>query len=470
MIKYLINEKSPDLDDSDFFHLNYFKNSDSILSESMPNINDSFFYSDSFPVQCENLNIDQMNDIFKNSILNGHEKDEENQNIFYSYNKEIVQHLENEKEIKENITQQNIENINLNLFKSIEYNKDNKIKQKRLLGKKLKNSGELDNKENKAKNGNKNLFTIERDSQRKIQLDNYSINLFEAIYHWIKPKLENQIPKFLSKYKINPPDYKAFTHNTNYNYIRFFLDIKYKYILQMNKLDKEILDQLFILLKIKKPIPSFNKKENELTNDEYNLAKKLLKVILNGKRNKFEETDYDYLYKNEIDDTDKVKIKSDLIKLLIKKGYKNKNEEKLLKKDIFRLNQLFVEYKLKNSKNFQNKNKILINEIEKIIEIKELNMTLREIIIQFFNSGNDFQIFYENKVKDIDINFELQNKYSLSKIYINKENNNITCGFIKMVENKTKKNIKEIQNLAKYFSNKNINQLEIKKYIENYKK
>ena len=35
MIKYLINEKSPDLDDSDFFHLNYFKNSDSILSESM---------------------------------------------------------------------------------------------------------------------------------------------------------------------------------------------------------------------------------------------------------------------------------------------------------------------------------------------------------------------------------------------------------------------------------------------------
>ena len=39
-----------------------------------------------------------------------------------------------------------------------------------------------------------------------------------------------------------------------------------------------------------------------------------------------------------------------------------------------------------------------------------------------------------------------------------------------MVENYTKKNEKVIQNLTQYFYNKNINELEIQKYIENYQK
>lgn len=90
-------------------------------------------------------------------------------------------------------------------------------------------------------------------------------------------------------------------------------------------------------------------------------------------------------------------------------------------------------------------------------------MTLRELIIKFLSS-EDFLTFYENKLKDIDIYFESINKYSLSRIY-----NDITCGFIIMVESKTKKNEKIIHDLANYFYNKNINESEIQKYIDNYK-
>ena len=231
----------------------------------------------------------------------------------------------------------------------------------------------------------------------------------------------------------------------------------------MTKIDKVILDELFNILKIK----NLKKNEYELSDEEYILAKELLKVIINNKKNILEETDLEYLTKNEINDTDKDKIESEIIKLLINKGYKDQNEEKLQTNDIVYLDKLFFEFKLKNTRNFQNKNKTIINEIEKKTEIKELNMTLREIIIQFFSSP-DFQLFYENEVKNIDISFESRNKYFLSQIYRNNNNDGYTCGFIIMVENYTKKNEKEIKNLTKYFCNKNINESEIKKYIENY--
>ena len=176
-----------------------------------------------------------------------------------------------------------------------------------------------------------------------------------------------------------------------------------------------------------------------------------------------QESDIEYLNKDEINDIDKEKIQSEIIKLLKIKGYKDKNENELVKNDKVRLNHIFIESKLKTSRDFQNKNKILINEIEKITQIKELNMTLRELIIKFLSS-EDFLTFYENKLKDIDIYFESINKYSLSRIY-----NDITCGFIIMVESKTKKNEKIIHDLVNYFYNKNINESEIQKYVDNYK-
>ena len=241
----------------------------------------------------------------------------------------------------------------------------------------------------------------------------------------------------------------------------------------MTNIDKEKLEELFVILKIKKPvIPSDKKEKIKLTDKEYVLAKKLL--LINKKiqlrendkvdiKDTDQESDIEYLNKDEINDIDKEKIQSEIIKLLKIKGHKDKNENELVKNDKVRLNHIFIESKLKTSRDFQNKNKILINEIEKITQIKELNMTLRELIIKFLSS-EDFLTFYENKLKDIDIYFESINKYSLSRIY-----NDITCGFIIMVESKTKKNEKIIHDLANYFYNKNINESEIQKYIDNYK-
>ena len=241
----------------------------------------------------------------------------------------------------------------------------------------------------------------------------------------------------------------------------------------MTNIDKEKLEELFVILKIKKPvIPSDKKEKIKLTDKEYVLAKKLL--LINKKiqlrendkvdiKDTDQESDIEYLNKDEINDIDKEKIQSEIIKLLKIKGHKDKNENELVKNDKVRLNHIFIESKLKTSRDFQNKNKILINEIEKITQIKELNMTLRELIIKFLSS-EDFLTFYENKLKDIDIYFESINKYSLSRIY-----NDITCCFIIMVESKTKKNEKIIHDLANYFYNKNINESEIQKYIDNYK-
>ena len=458
-----------------FERLNYSKNNDPIhseCSEYISNMIDNIisFNNRSNPpkIEHENMSTEEMINRFKQNILNEDEKEEENKNISVIFNKEPNQYLKIKKEIlgseKENeIEQQKEENSNLSLLHILEVNKENKRKQKKLLGKKVQRPLEMKPKEKNTKEPIIKLFKTERDSQRKIQKDNYSIKLFKAINDWIIAKIQSQIPDSLSEFEINPPDYKVFTHNTNYNYIRFFLDIRYKYILQMTKIDKVILDQLFNILKIK----NLKKNEYELSDEEYILAKELLKVIINNKKKVLEETDLEYLTKNEINDTDKDKIESEIIKLLINKGYKDQNEEKLQTNDIVYLDKLFFEFKLKNTRNFQNKNKTIINEIEKKTEIKELNMTLREIIIQFFSSP-DFQLFYENEVKNIDISFESRNKYFLSQIYRNNNNDGYTCGFIIMVENYTKKNEKEIKNLTKYFCNKNINESEIKKYIENY--
>lgn len=467
--------------DSDLDTLNNIKNKTPNFSECISNesYNNYLYYSNSFSNQNKNMNPEEMNDIFKGPIFNEEKTEDENQYGFEIYNKTQTPHLVNKKDITENekeneITQPKLEDvINLDLFEGVEDNKDSKRKQKKLLGKKLKSPVDVDHKEKNAKGNKQKLFHAERDSQRKIQIDNFSIFLFEAIFHWIKPIIEKQIPDSLSQYKINPPDYKVFTHNTNYNYIRFFLDISYKYILQMTNIDKEKLEELFVILKIKKPvIPSDKKEKIKLTDKEYVLAKKLL--IINKKiqleendkadiKDTDQESDIEYLNKDEINDIDKEKIQSEIIKLLKIKGYKDKNENELVKNDKVCLNRIFIESKLKTSRDFQNKNKILINEIEKITQIKELNMTLRELIIKFLSS-EDFLTFYENKLKDIDIYFESINKYSLSRIY-----NDITCGFIIMVESKTKKNEKIIHDLVNYFYNKNINESEIQKYIDNYK-
>ena len=444
-----------------FDYINFVEKNDPMFSESK--IDRSYinkYLRSSWSSGNKNLSIEEIKAIF--TIQDKKEEDTKNN----PYNELIIESKKEE------------ESKNVNLPIKLKDKQAKKEKQRKLLNKKHKaKEEELECKKPIKKPNNKKFITeAEVNSQRKIQIDNYSIKLFKAINDWIITKIQNQIPNSLSeKKKISPPDYEAFTHNTNLIDIRFFLDIKYKYILQMTKLDKEKLDQLLIFLGIRKPISLDKKSETELNDKEYDLAKKLLETenkniqmedfVTNKTMIPLNEIDnFEYIDGNEIFDIDKEKIKYEIIKLLIKKGYKNENEKKLFKKDKIYLNQLFVEFKLKNSYDFPNRNKMLIHEIEKIKEIKELNMTLREIINNFYRSHADFKLFYENKVKDIDKYFKSINNYFLSEIYDN------TCGFIKMVESYSKKNEKLIKNLTEYFRNKAINELETKKYKENYPK
>ena len=195
--------------------LNYIKNKKDIISYNN--------YSNSWSTQYENLSTKNLMIIFKNTTSNEDENEEENKNVS---NHEYI--LEREKGA-------------LNTTKNAV---DGQEKENKFLCKKHKSIDESECKKKKAKTKNKKFIT-EFDSQRKIQIDNYSIKLFKAINDWVIFKIQNQIHESLSqKKKINPPDYDVFTHNTNLFDIRFFLDIQYKNILQMTKQDKEKLDQL----------------------------------------------------------------------------------------------------------------------------------------------------------------------------------------------------------------------------------
>ena len=61
---------------------------------------------------------------------------------------------------------------------------------------------ELECKKPIKKSNNKKFITeAEVNSQRKIQIDNYSIKLFKAINDWVITKIQNQIPNSLSEKK-----------------------------------------------------------------------------------------------------------------------------------------------------------------------------------------------------------------------------------------------------------------------------
>lgn len=117
---------------------------------------------------------------------------------------------------------------------------------------------------------------------------------------------------------------------------------------------------------------------------------------------------------------------------LQQKRLKAENDNILTKKDKELLTDLMVENKIKTSKKLQKKN------IDKIMEIEEsfkeakilLNSSLKDIITNFYNSGDEFEVF-RKKMEKIDNNFKEtkrhhKNQYSLLDI----EN----IGFIRMIE------------------------------------
>lgn len=285
--------------------------------------------------------------------------------------------------------------------------------------------------------------------KRKNQKDNVSLKLFKKFNDWIIKIIENQIPEPLKK-KINPPDHDIFTHNTNSKDIRVFLDIQIKNILIMTKNDKESLDHLLIIKGIKK-----QRKYNETTlNDkEFKDAEILLKML-----NKIEEKEK--MEKNEIINL--------IIEVLVEKGYKKAKEEKIFfKKDKDNFNHLLSEYNIKKSFKNQEKNEIQIEEMEKLKTIAELKMTLRELLLVFFEGKcNEFEDFKKD-VKEINEYFELLNGFSLLELNKSKT----SCGFIQMIERDCdipQEKIKIVNHITNYFINKKINKVEIDKYLELY--
>ena len=218
----------------------------------------------------------------------------------------------------------------------------------------------------------------------------------------------------------------------------------------MTKNDKESLDHLLIIKGIKK-----QRKYNETTlNDkEFKDAEILLKML-----NKIEEKEK--MEKNEIINL--------IIEVLVEKGYKKAKEEKIFfKKDKDNFNRLLSEYNIKKSFKNQEKNEIQIEEMEKLKTIAELKMTLRELLLVFFEGKcNEFEDFKKD-VKEINEYFELLNGFSLLELNKSKT----SCGFIQMIERDCdipQDKIKNVNHITNYFINKKINKVEIDKYLELY--
>ena len=283
-------------------------------------------------------------------------------------------------------------------------------------------------------------------SDRKFQIDNFSLKFFKKINQWHLSKINQK----LLNQKLSPPNYKLITHNTNIKDIFLYSKFKFKDILCFNLNDKQILDEILIKKGYKKkrkyPEIKLNEKEKE------NLIQLLKKINIKDISNE-----------NEITINDK----NSLINILYKKGYKNENDKFLIYEDKKYLDKILIENKIikeKKTYNLQEHNKDLIKKIGKL---PELEIKYGELFNKYL-SDNVSNEFKNNKdIIKIDENFQkLKNKskYSLLKIYGDK------CGFIKMIEEDSSISSKDkniIDELFNFLDNKDINEEELRKYNKN---
>ena len=293
-------------------------------------------------------------------------------------------------------------------------------------------------------NENKEYDKIQKENiiyERGSQKDNFSLKLLKYTCDWILKIINEKIQKY-SNIKIYRPNYNIFTHNTNLVDLYIFLDISYKNILCMTPEDKTALNQLLIEIGIKKRVKKKKVEINKNTKD-YKYAKKLL-------------LSYNYIDESNMEQN--IDINYLIIQLLINEGLKNPNEEILYKNDKDNIIKLLIKKGEKKSFNLQVKNKNNIKEIEKLIQIDEFNMKLKDIILSFYNSGNEFKVF-SKKVEKINNYFKYFKNYSLL--------DNANNGFIKMIEEDchlTKEKKDKIKHLTNHFNNRDLNVEEIQKY------
>ncbi len=433
-----------------FYEESFNHDDNNIFNSSFSNEGGGFWLNGNFPYNRMNLDSYSFEDLFK--LPNQSSKE----NLSTTQNNNL-------QEKDETFKNCNINNINCNINN---YNYDNNNKPCKKFKIKQCNKG----RKNDIDNYSHKLF---------MELNNWYLKLLQNIIDFNKSKIKNENKDLdLPSFKLSPPDHYVFTSNTNYTDIRFFLDIPFKYILIMNKRTKEVIDKLLIHKKIKK----LRFMDNQLDDDEYKYGRIFVDKILNEKEfgSKFIKDPNalrDYinciikkikpLEEEEVQEITKEEVKTFLIQFLKLTNNKFKNDDKLYKYDREHINQIFEESKIKISYELQSKNKKIIEATEKIKEIGQLyNKTLRQIIMEFYRSGTEFDKFYQ-KAKNIDDYFfstqsEENNKFHLSEIYGN------TCGFIKHIENKNKKKSKDIQDLIEDLNKNHIqlNEKELQNYID----
>ena len=242
-------------------------------------------------------------------------------------------------------------------------------------------------------------------SERGKGKDNISIILFKQVNDRFLKRLNAN-----SKQKIYPPNHYIFTHNTNLVDMYVFLDIQHINFLYMTPKDKKAFDQLLLDLKIKK---KRKKKETKL-NKNSKENKDVINILLND----------GYIDQKEIQNIETVNYV--FIKYLKDNGCKDKNDDDILhKEDKDKFHQFLIESGKKKTFDYQKKNK----ENLKNIDNKEKNMTLRELLQEFFYSQEYKDFKKIKKVEEIDKKFKNHKKYSLLDM---DEKGNI--GFIRMIE------------------------------------
>ena len=297
-------------------------------------------------------------------------------------------------------------------------------------------------------------FSNKKNSERKYQIDNFSQKLFKAINDWYLSKI-NKIAKNLTNKEFSTPNYKLITHNTNKKDIFIFLKFKYKDILTFTLNDKKILDEILKVKGYKRrrkyPEIKFNEKEQ----------KNLIELLLILKKK-------DMSNKNKITFIDK----NSLLNILLDKGYKNKNEKylNLISEDKNYLDKLLIENNIINEKKsykIQENNKDLIEIIkQKIGNLPELEIEFGELINKYMSDTDSIKFKNNKNIIKINENFQkLKNSsnYSLLEMYEGK------CGFIKMIEKDSSISLKDkniINDLFDFLNDKDINEKELKKYLE----
>jgi hypothetical protein len=274
--------------------------------------------------------------------------------------------------------------------------------------------------------------TEKKSSERKSQKDNAWIKTMSFINGNIFQKYQAQI----KKHQIHKPNYLIFTHNANLIDDKFYLGLTYKNILQLTYKDYLEVNDLLIKLGLKK---KSKLKESFLNKKEVEDAKKLLRLS------------------SIIDEKDKLsykEVENKLILFLKEKELKPLKEDSLYAKDKHIMKDELIKLKEKTSYNLQ-------KPLDEDIDIKELDMTLKDIILGIY-SDKDAHNKLARLLEDIDNKFQKEHKHNSFSL-LQKEDN----GFIKMINEDcalSGKQLLIINELHEYFIDKALNKENINQY------